>query len=454
VSGRNTLLLAIVFILLGIYVYLFELKKSEDKGERLLDFKADEVEGLTLTYPTEEIRLKKMPAGKWQITHPLSAPADESTIGNLLSLLNTSEVKRTIEERPTPEDLKNFGLDQPQVKVAVTLRKGKALPPILVGGKSALGYSVYVRRGSESGVLLTSASVLSNLEKKPADLRDRTILDFRGDAVKRLSLEGAKGSFALTQKGAEWFLERPRPWRADQAEVKGMLSTLRRMSAQDFLEGSLANLKKYGLDRPRLRVTVFEEEKDARHEILFGHRRQEKNQVYVALNPEGRVYTVPESVFKELDKDLLALRDKEVFPFARDQVVKLSIHRPGETLILVPGERGEWRVEAPKKAKASKEGVAAYLAALSDLRANGFASDDLKDTKRYGLQPPSLRITLAGKDGKNLAGLFLGGKIQGRYYAQREGRPTIYAIEESAFHLLDKRLTDFLEFLEEKKERK
>ncbi|MCZ6624347.1 MAG: DUF4340 domain-containing protein [Deltaproteobacteria bacterium] len=448
---RNTLLLTVVFGLLGAYLYFYELKnEGEERTERLLNFKQDEVESITLSYPQQEIRLQREPSGKWKITQPLQVAADESTISDILSTLNTTEIKRTVEEKPSPQDLKAFELDKPQVKVLITLEKGKALPPILVGGKTPVGNSAYVKRGDKPDVLLTSASLLSSLKKKLYDFRDKKIIRFQDDSVEQLALKGTKGDFVLIKKAQDWFIDKPKSYRADRAEIQGMLSTIRNMSARDFTEESPSDLKKYGLDQPRLQVTVFMGDKEGPREILFGNKREGKDEVYLVLDSKEIVYTVYESVFRELDKDLVALRDKEILPFPRDKVAKLKIHTPKQSWVLVKGEKEEWQVEAPEKRKTKQRVVADYLRTLGYLRAKGFAEDEPKDIKQYGFDLPSLKISLEAKDGKNLGTLLLASKAGEVYYAKREGNPTVYIIEEFSYNQINKQLTDFLK--EEKKE--
>ncbi len=448
---RNTLLLTVIFILLGAYLYFFELKKAgKEKTEKLLNFKEDEVESIILSYPQQEIRLKKEASGKWQMTQPLQAAADESTISSILSTLNTIEVKRTVEEKPSQEDLKNFGLDKPETKVLITLKNGITLPSILVGAKTPVGNSAYARREGATGVLLTDASLLSGLEKKLHDFRDKKIIEFKDDMVKQLVLKGTKGEFALIKKEEDWFIDKPKPYRADRTEIKGILSTIRNLSARDFLEASPSDLKKYGLDKPRLRVTAFMGEKEGQREILVGNKKEGKDEVYLVLDSKGTIYTVHENVLKGLDKDLIALRDKEILSFPSDKVTKVQIQTPKELLILTKGEKEEWKLEAPKTGKAKQGAVVDYLTALRSLRAKGFAEDEPKDIKKYGLDSPSLKISLDGKDGKNLGTLLLGNKTGEEHYARREDSQAVYTIEEFSYKQINKQLPDFFE--EEKKE--
>lgn len=302
---RNTLLLSFALILLAAYVYLFELQKGiKEKTEKLLSFKEEEVQSLVLNYPDREIRLQRDLQGRWRIVHPLEAAADDATVGAILSALNTSEVKRTVEEKPTEADLQNYGLDKPEVKALVSLRNGIALPPIFVGATTPVGNSAYIRRGADAGVLLTDASLRSNLVRKLKDLRNKRILEVGPDAVKQLVIRGSKGDFALEKKGEEWFIDRPRYYRADQEQVKGLLSIIRGISAQDFIDESPPELKKYGLDKPRFKIAVFMGEEEGHHEILFGNKREGKDEVYAIVDAKGTVYTIGEFSFDQLNKQL------------------------------------------------------------------------------------------------------------------------------------------------------
>ena len=167
---RHTLLLAALFILLAAYVYFFELQREErGKSERLFNFKEGEVAGIVLSYPQQEIRLQRETSGKWKLTQPLRADADESTIGNILAALSAGEIKRTLEKKPSVEDLKNFGLERPAVKVSITLKNGITLPQLVLGARTPLGNGAYVRRGSESSVYLTGAALAFVLQKQLKD---------------------------------------------------------------------------------------------------------------------------------------------------------------------------------------------------------------------------------------------------------------------------------------------
>ena len=183
---RNTVVLAVLFILLGAYIYFFELQKdSAKKTERLLSFKEEEVESIVLNYPEREIRLQRDAPRGWRIVHPLEAAADASAVGAILAALSAGEVKRAFKEKPSQMDLRDYGLDKPEVRVSITLTNGSALPPILVGARTPVGNSVYVRRGADGGVILTNPSILTNLaEKELYNRLNKQLADFLDEEKK------------------------------------------------------------------------------------------------------------------------------------------------------------------------------------------------------------------------------------------------------------------------------
>ena len=174
---RNTLLLAAVLILLAAYIYFFELQKgASGKAEQLLNFKAEEAAAIVLSYPRREIQLQREASGKWKLIQPLRADADQSAIGGILAALSAGEIQRTLEKKPTPEDLKSFGLDRPAVKVLITLKNGITLPWLILGAKTPFGNAAYAQRGGEPSVYLTNGSLPSALERELNDFKDKPIV--------------------------------------------------------------------------------------------------------------------------------------------------------------------------------------------------------------------------------------------------------------------------------------
>src|SRR2546425_8047007 len=117
---RTTLILVLLLIGLGGYVYWVEVPKAEQEAKKqtLYDFKADDATEVSLVYADHEIALKKS-GEDWRITKPLDVAADATTVKNLVNAIAECEVKKTLTDAST--DPAQYGLDHPFVKVTVKL---------------------------------------------------------------------------------------------------------------------------------------------------------------------------------------------------------------------------------------------------------------------------------------------------------------------------------------------
>lgn len=440
---RNTLILGLIFVALGAYAYLVEFRQAreESKKETLFTFTPDDVRAVTLTYPDREISLEEVD-GQWKLVKPVEAPADESTVKNLIRTIAECEVKKRLED--VPKDLAPFGLDKPDVVIHVKLKE-KDLPAIRVGKTTPVGYSTYIQRADDPKVVLTTATFHSGMEKQARDLRDKQIVHFEDSEVRKIAVVAPDRDILLTRKGEDWQVDQPRPYAADASTVRSFLSFLRAARATDFPDENPTNLEVYGLDIPRLTITLFTGKDEDRKEILIGKEASE-NKVYVKTSSRPTIYEVSDWVYRDLDKGLNDFRDKTLLAFDKDSVTSVELAPDGgEPFTLRRRSEGDWKLDD------TEQQVDATRAdqLLSDLHSlKGYEIiDEPADLGEIGLARPKLSITL--RAGENVIGtLKLGtypGKEGGTAYAgMREGDPTVFRLREYLFTRIDKRRASFL----------
>ena len=311
---RNTLILAALLIVLGAYVYFFEIRPGDKpKGDRLINFKPDEVASILLTYPKLEIQLQKDSGGKWKLTQPLQAAADGSTVGGLLAALSAGTIQRTLEKKPSAEDLKSFGLDRPAAKVSLTLTSGITLPGLIVGAPTPLGNSAYVQRSGDPTVYLTDASLALGLQKKSDDFRDRQILSFPLESAAKLTIQTGKESVVLIkgEKG-EWQPAPPVKGIIDGRAVVEYLVAIGGIAAKAFVDNQAKDLKRYGLDPAPVKVAVAGKDGNNLAALLIGGKNGDS--YYAKREGEPQVYAIDEPSYRSLLRrlpDFLAEDKKE-----------------------------------------------------------------------------------------------------------------------------------------------
>ncbi len=445
---RRILILLVLVAALGTYLWVYEVPQAQKEGQKakLLGVDKDAVTAITLVYPDREIALRKDDGG-WRLTRPVDGPADDAAVKSLLTTVVDAEVQKTLDEMP--QDLSSFGLDKPSVIVTLTLKDGSQPPPVVVGKNTAIGGKTYVRKGDEQKLYLTASTVQSALSKQAKDLRDKQLFAFQDDDASRVEIRSDRGDVTtLIRSGKDdWTIE-PGSLRADPTEVRSYLSSLRATRATDFPDDIGGDLVKYGLDRPRLTVTVASGKDGAESRtLLIGGETTEgtQKQVYAKRVDQATVYTLGDWSYRGLDKHANVFRDKTVLGFDPARVGRAVVARKdGATITLARTGEGAWQVEGAEGKKTNEAACSRFLDDVRDLRGSDIAAEPAQDLAPFGLDAPDLRITLTDKDGQPI-GTVLGTKRDTKYYVMRGDVPTVFEARDYMYLRLDRRQRDFLE---------
>ena len=443
---RSTLVLVLLLLGLGAYVYWVEYPKAqqEEKKKTLFEFKPDDATEVSLVYPDREITLKKS-GEDWRLTKPMDVAADAVTVKNLVNAIAECEVKKELTDASA--DLAPYGLDKPFVSVTVKL-KDKELPAILVGKNTPVGFSTYLQRADDKKIRLTNSAFRSGMDKQLKDLRDKTIINFEDNDVHTVELHGDGKDIRLTQKDDNWSVEQPGPYAADTATVRSFLSTVRSMRAVDFPTDQPTDLAPYGLDQPRLTVSLFLGKDKTERTLLLG-KETDKKEVYVQERGRPTVYTVSEWVFRDVNKNVGDFRDKTLLAFDREKIRAVEVKRSdGGLFKLVRGDDKQWRVEG-REGKPAETTISQYLGDLHDLKGYDIAADHPADLGQYGLDKPLLSLTIVGEDSKPIGTIVLGEHqtedAKKEYTAMTESGPTVFLVRDYLVTRLNKQGQDFIE---------
>jgi len=441
---RSTLLLAIVFFALGGYLYFVEFERAEEEAKKktLLSFESGEVTKIELIYPDRQITVEKAD-GSWRLTSPVEAAADNIAVDNLVQAVAECEVKKSLDD--VPEDLAPFGLDTPKATVTLTLGDN-ALPAIRVGKTSPVGFSTYVQRADEAKIYLTSSAFQSGMEKQVKDLRDKGILHVVNEEVRRITIERPDSKLLLRKDESGWKITEPAEYGADDTAVRGFLSSLGSLRANDFPSESEAELGKYGLEAPRLTIRLAIGEDESETQVSFGNTNEEEKSVFVKVASRPTIFAVGDWSYDNVDKSLDDFRDKTILPFDEAAAVEIEVARTeGDSFVLTRTDDA-WTLSDTAEPP-SQDLVDRFVADLQQLQGYEIADNDPTDLSLFGLAPPSLTITVRGQDSTLGVGRF--GSHQPEppateYTAQHDGEATVFHVREYEFTRLDKKASDFL----------
>ena len=407
---------------------------SAFRDKTLLAFERKDVKTVEVRGPAGQALATAAAKGpdEWQLTAPFAAPADREAITGLLEKLRSAKIKEFVADAgKRPAD---YGLDRPtQLTVVLgeeasrttrTLRFGKAVPD---------KKGVYAQREGESGVLLVEEELWKAVPTSAGALRDKTVFAYDRSKVERVEIESPKGKVALAIQDGKWRLTAPAALRADEGAMSEMLFKARDLRAQDFVAEDAKRLAAYGLDKPQVRLSVWEKEGKEPKTLLLASAR-EKGRAYATALGSGAtgVVSVDAKALEELALGVSDLRDRSLAEaFDIKAVARVTIQRPSLTLALDrTGETEEdWQLSAPKKGKARGGRVSELVWTLRNLKWKDLVAEQGWDPGRYGLDAAATTVSLTGKDGKAIAALAVGKREAGLTYVRIPGQPALYAIE-------------------------
>lgn len=451
-SLRKALVMVTILLALGAYVYFVEFaqQRAEAEKKKLLVFDQEAVSAVTLTYPDRTLQLKRDTDGNWRITAPLEAKADPTTVTNLVNAIANVEVTRILEDITQDQDL--YGLKTPVAKVAVALKDGTTLPLIAIGKDTPVGFSVYVQKEGDARIFLTPQSFRLGMTKEVKDLRDKTIIAFETEDVNRVEITAPDTAIVLSKGDAGWTLEKPMSTRADEAQVRSFLSSVRGMRAQDFIDQPLLALEEFGLAPPQLAVSLTVGADGAQKTVLIGGEKNTDTggkQRYVKRGEGDTLFLVGDWVLQDLSKTANDFRDKTVARFARDQVARVEVKRQdGDDFTLTKSEDQTWSINQTHEGTLKQATLNQFVTDLHELRGFEIAADNPSDLAAYGLQNPAVTLTVFDGTGAKLAAIHAGQTTEGevkKAFAIAEGGSTVFALRDYVFDRVNKKSTDFWE---------
>ena len=412
---------------------------ADFRDRTVLAFEARQVSGFEIATREETLAVERVD-GKWKLTRPMALPADTETVTEFLDKLQSTKTKEFVAEGP--QSLDAFGLARPlRLSIHTGKDKDRVTRSLLIGGVDKAKQGVYAMRPGERSVLLVPEQTWAIVPKNVAALRDKVLVEIDRDKVVRVDLESPKGRVALTQEVNSWRIVAPENLPADQVEAGALVFKLREVKAQGFLADDASGIARY-LAKPAVRVTITEKGAAAPTTILLApspDRRGGKAMAYAAVAGRGPVVLVGADTLDGLTRSVTELRDRTLLPALEPRDVKTMRVRAGDRTVVVE-RRGdaEWRVVEGGTGAAKGATVENLLYTLRGLKWKAIATPGGQDTVRYGLDAPTLEITLLREGGAEVATVLVGRREGDHAYVKLKVLPAIYSVDAKALGELPK----------------
>src|SRR4030095_10284535 len=229
---KGTAALFLAFIVLGGYVYFTEYRGKEERQKqaeakkKVFQVQDKDITEVSLTFPDRAITGVKKGEKQWEITPPPGLEADSDEWEQLAS--NVPKIEREETVAQNVQDLAQFGLKDPAVKVAAKTKDGKTLE-ILFGAENPKKTYNYAKLPTGNDVFLSASNWARSFTKNVSDLRNKKVLEFETDDVDGVKItetakEGAK-ELVAQKTGEDWNLKKPVETKADSGEIASFTSS-------------------------------------------------------------------------------------------------------------------------------------------------------------------------------------------------------------------------------------
>ncbi len=350
-SYRTTILLAVIFAGLAVYLYTIEVPTMEQEAvqqqevQRLLPFDYREVTELRITTRTETIQLSRDDRHRWSVREPVQAKADSREIGKILRALEIGKISRVIQE--DAKDLSEYGLDSPNVIIQLTTN-GQS-ETLNLGGVSPLTSTLYAQRASDKQILLTTLLVTDFRRKNLFTFRHKDVLFFDRTSVERIQLQRGSQHMTLQRVASmhgptsNWRFSDPFEGPADKTSVGLLLMALEDLSATDFIDTPSekeALLKR--LPPPILTAIVHTGRRG--HLVTFFQQLEQPDEIYAITSADDPIYKIAPATLQGLPTRAFDLQDKRLFGMEMAEIGLLTVTTSSGSFTVVQ-QHGEWYLD-------------------------------------------------------------------------------------------------------------
>jgi hypothetical protein len=231
----------------------------------------------------------------WFLEIPVRALAKKSRVEDVLRALSNLRAKEFVAEQKQEAEIAKFGLKEPEYSVTLNF---PAKNQEVVFSLHKQDETVYATSSISTKIVIAEGQVLTDIEKKAEDLREKQVVVFNSWEASKVSVK--RGDLTLTvdkAKDGKWLFEGAAKEEADGSRVETFIRKIESLEAVEFID-SPADLPTYGLDQPQAAATVWTKdgEKEKEFQILVGTEDQEKKQV-VLKNPNLEYLFLVDSAF-------------------------------------------------------------------------------------------------------------------------------------------------------------
>jgi hypothetical protein len=220
------------------------------RDRHVLPFDPNKATAVSFVFGTKKGELRSTHA-LWNTVGDAVGMADVGKAADLLAKLSQLETTPVLKDSAT--DLKPFGLDKPQGKIAIESSEYKAGLTLIIGKDE--NKLLYVRNSAEPFIYTVPDTAFDFLPTSNLDLLDPRVVNLQREAVKSMTILAGSGPTLVLARseGGTWTPTNVKDRMVDSMKAETQAALLCQLQAKAWL-GPV--LPAYGLAKPMLTISI------------------------------------------------------------------------------------------------------------------------------------------------------------------------------------------------------
>tara|TARA_Y100000588_G_scaffold392805_1_gene506110 strand:+ start:15755 stop:17128 length:1374 start_codon:yes stop_codon:yes gene_type:complete len=298
------------------------------------------------------------------------------------------------------------------------------------------------------GLFIILAGFVYYTSKTPSDVDDESqpILQIETNEIQSITiLRPGYDSITIRQnEESGWVFGNPHnAIRTDTAAANMIATNLTELSADRIVEENVDEWDLFGLQESgtlRLDATVGEGRSYA---VVFGDDTPTGSGVFVRLEGDPRLFTVPGHVKNGFGKEVFDLRDKQLLQVAGDTVSSVVLSGSKKSIEFGKTSAGDWQIVKPQILRADNYVINDLVRTVSNVEMTAVLEDATGSNRRYSFKRPMASVEIIDEKGPHTLTVVQERGGDEKYYAKSSDTVGTFEVSSAVTSSLEKTLDDF-----------
>ncbi len=332
----------------------------------------------------------------WQLTRPVSFPADRQKIEEMLHTFSqlTWQGRISAADLQTRENSsEEFGFDTPQF--SIVFFEGKHKRVLQVGKKVPVGGQVFVQVVGGDGIYVVDSQVLNQIPHSEETWRDHRLAKWGDFAFNTIKTKTGNNSFELQFNVTNymWRMIRPLETRADNVKANDLLQKLIPLQITEFVsDDANADLDKFGLLTPDLEIILSAGTNEVFALQIGQSPTNNPSLVFAKKRNRPNVFLIPKEPLAGWRLPYTDFRERHLATLPEKQIDHIEIGGE-DNFVLNKHTNGTWLIS--NSATVADGSLVDELLTRLNLCEIEVEKNVVTDFSNYGLEKPLLHYTLS-----------------------------------------------------------